>query len=478
MSLRQPQVTSIPYQADSSSYFNGLRYQPMPVWLDSCHPYSQQGRYDIIAAAPTVEMITRGNQTLIREQQGENHWEEHSSELDPFFILQQFMPEQCAAAEFEGEPLPFCGGVLGYFSYDLARRLEQIPTIATSDLEMADMHVGVYSWALVVDHHRRKAFLVSLPGVDHKPIMPLLAPSEKLKSILENSTFPFRINKFKACSDKLDYIENFDVIQKHIRVGNAYQINFAQRFSADYQGDPYLGYLSLRQASPAPFAGFIGLGRNAILSLSPERFIACDKGIATTSPIKGTAPRGDDPAEDKLNAQNLLASEKDQAENLMIVDLLRNDLSRCCTEVKVPKLFELQTFANVHHLVSTITGKLKPGESPISLLRAAFPGGSITGAPKVRAMEIIESIETHRRGPYCGSLGYISACGTMDSNIAIRTLCCDQERLLCWGGGGVVADSTCEAEYQESITKVRLLMHTLEKNFAAPLDELAGDEQQ
>ncbi|UTF60599.1 aminodeoxychorismate synthase component I [Gilvimarinus sp. DA14] len=465
MSLPQPQVTPIPYLADSSAYLNCLRYHPLPIWLDSCHPYTQQGRYDILAAAPSLELITRGNQTLVRQQLRDNHSEEYLSAADPFSLLDTHMPAPCEAAVYDGEVLPFCGGALGYLSYDLGRRLEAIPSIAEADSTLADMHMGIYQWALVIDHKRRTAALVAQPGVDTTSIMALISPLPDLKSILEKSGNSFKINNFENCINKEDYIEKFDIIQKHILEGDTYQINYAQRFCAPYGGDPYLGYLKLRQTSPAPFAGFMGLGDNAILSLSPERFIACRNRVATTSPIKGTAARHADPSQDAQSAATLSKSEKDQAENLMIVDLLRNDLSRCCRQVEVPKLFELQSFANVHHLVSTITGVLKPEKSAIDLLRAAFPGGSITGAPKVRAMEIIETLESHRRGPYCGSLSYISACGSMDSNIAIRTISCDQGRLLCWGGGGIVADSTCESEYQESITKVALLIRTLEENF-------------
>jgi para-aminobenzoate synthetase component 1 len=190
-----------------------------------------------------------------------------------------------------------------------------------------------------------------------------------------------------------------------------------------------------------------------------------EQGLAETKPIKGTIARGTSAEEDADNANALLGSVKDRAENLMIVDLLRNDLSKTCDSVAVPKLFELQSFANVHHLVSTVTGRLKPGKNALDLLETCFPGGSITGAPKIRAMEIIEELEPVRRSLYCGSLGYISSCGNMDTNIAIRTLLRDGEQLHCWGGGGIVADSQSDNEYRESIAKVNLLMNTLETSF-------------
>lgn len=459
----KPVVEPICYRDNGAIYFALIRHLNLPIWLDSCHPYTQQGRFDIIAAGPSIELVTRGAFTQITEHDAGRQWE---SEEDPFQLLQNAMPEACDKARAGGQIMPFCGGALGYFGYDLARRLESIPTVAADDLSLPDMHLGIYPWAIVLDHQRQKGWLCGLPGTDLSQVRALLTDETELKSILEKIKDPFKIRDFEATTNKKNYIEKFDIVQNHIREGNCYQINLTQRFSADYTGDPFPAYLALREASPAPFAGFIQLPEGAVLSLSPERFIACDGTRATTSPIKGTVARSDNPEQDQANAQRLLASEKDRAENLMIVDLLRNDFSRCCSEVTTPELFALQSFANVHHLVSRVEGLLKPGQTPIKLLRAAFPGGSITGAPKVRAMQIIESLESHRRGIYCGSLGYISACGNMDTSITIRTLSGDGEKLVCWGGGGIVADSTADSEYEESITKVRLLMRTLEEAFA------------
>ncbi|MCP8898508.1 aminodeoxychorismate synthase component I [Gilvimarinus xylanilyticus] len=459
----KPVVEPIPYSDSGATYFAQIRHLDLPIWLDSCHPYTQQGRFDIIAASPTVELVTRGGLTQITEHDAKRQWE---SAEDPFQLLQNAMPQACAKARADGQILPFCGGALGYFGYDLARRLESIPSVAAEDLSLPDMHLGIYPWAIVLDHHKQKAWLTGLPDTELSSVRALITAETKLKSILENTNESFKISHFKSTINKKDYIEKFDIVHNHIREGNCYQINLTQRFSAGYTGDLYPAYLALREASPAPFAGFMQLPQGAVLSLSPERFIACDGTRATTSPIKGTVARSLNPDEDQTNAQRLLASEKDRAENLMIVDLLRNDFSRCCSQVTTPELFALQSFANVHHLVSRVEGVLKPEQTPIKLLRAAFPGGSITGAPKVRAMQIIESLESHRRGVYCGSLGYISACGNMDTSITIRTLSGDGEKLVCWGGGGIVADSTADSEYEESITKVRLLMRTLEEAFA------------
>jgi para-aminobenzoate synthetase component 1 len=256
----------------------------------------------------------------------------------------------------------------------------------------------------------------------------------------------------------------------YIEAGDIYQANITQRFQASLpagfgrEASSRLAlYDALRRRNPATFAAFIDLGEAAILSSSPERFLKVAQKRIETRPIKGTRPRGANAAEDAALARQLLASEKDRAENLMIVDLLRNDLGRVAKlgSVKVPVLFGLESYATVHHLVSVVTAELDEGRSAVDLLRAAFPGGSVTGAPKIRAMEIIAELEPTARGPYCGAIGYLAATGAMDTNIAIRTLLIDGERISFQVGGGIVADSDPEAEYQETLAKARALFETL-----------------
>jgi para-aminobenzoate synthetase component 1 len=260
------------------------------------------------------------------------------------------------------------------------------------------------------------------------------------------------------------YASAFARAQQYIQAGDCYQINLAQRFSSRFQGDPWQAYRQLREVAAAPFSAYMQHDDMALMSLSPERFLKVDGSTVTTSPIKGTIGRGNDAQSDQQLAKQLLLSEKDRAENLMIVDLLRNDLGKSCKpgSIKVEQLFELQSFETVHHLVSTITGELDSGQHALDLLAACFPGGSITGAPKIRAMEIIEQLEPDRRAVYCGSIGYISYDGQMDTNIAIRTFLCEQHSIHCWAGGGIVADSRCEAEYQECLSKIARFMKNLE----------------
>jgi para-aminobenzoate synthetase component 1 len=280
----------------------------------------------------------------------------------------------------------------------------------------------------------------------------------------ESATFRL-LDRFRADLSIDAYRHGIERIQTYIQAGDCYQVNFTQRFRAGYSGDAWAAYCALREACPTPYAGFVALDDGAIASLSPERFLRLHQGHVETRPIKGTRPRGGDEHSDAEQAQALLASEKDRAENLMIVDLLRNDLGRSCRvgSVRVPELFALESYPNVHHLVSCVTGELADHHDAFDLLAGSFPGGSITGAPKIRAMQIIDELEPTRRAIYCGSLLYIDVRGEMDSSIAIRTLLIRDGQVSCWGGGGIVADSDWQAEYQESIDKVKVLLQTLEQ---------------
>jgi para-aminobenzoate synthetase component 1 len=242
-------------------------------------------------------------------------------------------------------------------------------------------------------------------------------------------------------------------------------VNFSQRFAAATEGDPWQAYQALRQLNPAPFAAYLSSPYCQVMCSSPERFLQVRGGLVETKPIKGTCPRGRNPVEDFMLADMLRASVKDRAENLMIVDLLRNDLGRVCAlgTIEVPHLFALESFARVHHLVSTVRGRLAAGRTPLDLLRACFPGGSVTGAPKVRAMEVIEELEPHRRGVYCGSIGYLGFDGAMDTNIAIRTLVHSHGLTRLWAGGGIVADSDPDSEYRETYHKAAPLLELLDR---------------
>lgn len=470
---KKPRIISLDYQPDSAHWFTAVRHLPNAIWLDSGHPGSSYGRFDIISAAPHCLLETRGVNTTIRYLDGSTE----ESAQDPFYLLKQWLPVDQQTPDSD---LPFIGGALGYFGYDLGRRLETIPNLALDDIALPDMSVGIYPWAIVQDHTHQKSWLVINEGLSQKidgaynflEIEQLCSAQAEnpvfhdLKQSIKSDEKSFKISHFESNINVSDYREALVKIQEYIIAGDCYQVNFAQRFSAEFSGDPFIAYLALRAALPSPFSGFMQLEAGAILSLSPERFIQVRGNEVETKPIKGTIKRGSTDDEDAANALWLQNSLKNRAENVMIVDLLRNDLSKHCANVRVPKLCELQTFANVHHLVSTVTGDLRAEASAIEVLRDAFPGGSITGAPKIRAMEIIEELEPTRRSLYCGSLGYISADGQMDTSIAIRTLVCDGNKIHCWGGGGIIADSETDQEYRESIAKVEVLLSTLEQEFS------------
>lgn len=440
-------VHPLPYSADPGAYFARLQHAPGAVLLDSGRPGAERGRYDILSAWPLAELAPgtdeSANDFLARLRQSL-----HS--LGPATL----------PAEYE---LPFVGGLLGYLAYDFGRRLEPMPNQAADDLGLADARFGLYAWALISDHQRGTSQLVchpQLPAEERQRVLTLL------QEPIPATPLPFHLSaRFSADTPKDRYQQAITAIQAYILAGDCYQVNFAQRFRAPCQGEPWTAYCALRAACPTPFAGYLRLSDDsAILSLSPERFLRLHQGAVETRPIKGTRPRHSEPGEDAAMADELLASAKDRAENLMIVDLLRNDLGRSCRtgSVRVPELFALESYPNVHHLVSSVTGELAADKDALDLIAGSFPGGSITGAPKIRAMQIIDELEPSRRGLYCGSLLYLDVRGEMDSSIAIRSLLVKDGQISCWGGGGIVADSQWQAEYQESITKVKVLLDTLE----------------
>ncbi|MGB4074965.1 aminodeoxychorismate synthase component I [Pseudomonas sp.] len=441
-------VQALPYRADPSSYFSAVMHAPGAVLLDAGRPSAQRGRYDLISAWPLAELAPTPDETANA-------------------FLQRLRQSLCTLGQADApadNPLPFVGGLIGYLSYDFGRRLEQLPAQAIDDLDLPDARFGVYAWALISDHQRQVSQLVFHPSLSEAERQRL---SELFAAPTAPAEQPFKLlGRFHSDISAQDYQRAFARIQGYIQAGDCYQVNFAQRFCAPYQGSAWTAYQALRAACPTPFSGYQALaGGGAIISLSPERFLRISQGQVETRPIKGTRPRHTDPQQDQAQADALLGSQKDRAENLMIVDLLRNDLGRSCKigSVRVPELFALESYPNVHHLVSAVTGELAADKDALDLIAGSFPGGSITGAPKIRAMQIIDELEPTRRALYCGSLLYLDVRGEMDSSIAIRSLLAKDGQLNCWGGGGIVADSDWQAEYQESITKVRVLLDTLEQ---------------
>ena len=446
-------IEELPYCADTAPLFARCLDLEQPVYLDSCAPWSARGRYDIFSAEPLHTIRQTSNSGLASDSDRQH--------ADCFSTLKLALDEFSPNIHNDYH-LPFIGGAIGYFGYDLGRQLEQLPAHTTADLQLPDALIGIYSWAAIIDHRQQRAVLVCHPRTDRSLLREL---RRRLRDAADGPATPaFALrSEFAPTMSYRAYGEAFDAIQEYIRAGDCYQVNLAQRFSASCQGSPWAAYRSLRAAAAAPFSAYLQHADSAVLCLSPERFLHVGNRRVTTSPIKGTIARGSDAASDERMAQQLLHSAKDRAENLMIVDLLRNDLGKSCIPgtIQVDELFELQSFATVHHLVSTISGQLQTDKDAVQLLAGCFPGGSITGAPKVRAMEIIEQLELQRRAVYCGSLGYISCDGQMDTNIAIRTMVCENDTIHCWAGGGIVADSECDSEYRECLSKVEKLFAAL-----------------
>jgi para-aminobenzoate synthetase component I len=454
-------LTELPYQPDSAALFEAIADLPWAVFLDSGLHHPGQSRYDILAAQPCVRLIARGGLTEIHADGIE------LSREDPFELVRRYVAPEPGAAG----PLPFCGGAIGYFGYDLARRLERLPALATDAERVPEMAIGIYDWAVVVDHLERRTWLA---GVGRDPATDIRWDGlvrRFTERAAERRRTPFRVTTpIVSNLTRAQYAEAFSRIQRYIHDGDCYQVNLAQRFSAGALGDPWLAYQALRVINPAPFAAYLSTPYVKVLCASPERFLRVEQGRVETRPIKGTRPRVGHPRIDAEVAEALRKSAKDRAENVMIVDLLRNDLSKSCRlgSVKVPRLFEVETFPTVHHLVSTVIGELAPGHDAIALLRKSFPGGSITGAPKLRAMQIIEELEPHRRGVYCGSIGYLGHDGNMDMNIAIRTLVYSHGVVRFWAGGGIIADSRMEDEYQETFDKAAALLRLLKQSAVLP----------
>ncbi len=438
---------ALSYFADSSPYFEWLADAPYPVFLDAGKPYSDRGRFSVITADPdTIISFDASDNTAIGVliSEAQEAIEGHTNAMASL------------------SELPFCGGAIGYLSYELGEAQQLSRPL---DCDLPALLVGIYSWAIVVDHQQQHCELVVQGCCQSHWAQRLLdgeQPDGRRPATSHAGDFKLE-SAFHSPLDWPAYRQRFAQIQDYILAGDCYQINLTRQFSARYSGSPWQAYQRLRRAAAAPFSAYWDFGQGQLLSLSPERFIRADGGQLQTQPIKGTAARASDPKEDARLAEELQASEKNRAENVMIVDLLRNDLSRNCIagSVQAENLLELQSFRTVHHLVSTVSGSLRADITPLAALLDCFPGGSITGAPKRRAMEIIAELEPSRRSLYCGSLFYLSASGHMDSSITIRSFVCKNGVIRGWAGGGIVADSVAEEEFQETEEKLGKLMRAL-----------------
>ena len=471
----------MPDPAETAARFLDLPYL---LFLDS----AAGGRYSFLSADPAVVVRSKGPTTEVLQG---GTW--RRAEDDALGIVREMLRD--TTLEPVPELPPFLGGVAGYIGYDYGAVLERIPPTRYDDLALPDVILGLYDWVIAWDHQLGRAWIVSIgvPGCGEEravrarervgmvvdrlrgtatssraergiSAVPVRGDAPSAPSYPVTSTDAAVAIGLRSTFTHRGYLDAVSRVREYIIAGDIFQANLSQRFQAPLREAPFDLYRRLRRRNPAPFAAYLGFGEVTVLSASPERFLRLDHAREVeTRPIKGTRPRGLVPMHDAALGRALAESEKDRAENVMIVDLLRNDLSRVCRPgtVRVPELFALEQHPTVHHLVSTVVGTLAPESDAVDLVRAAFPGGSITGAPKVRAMEIIAELEPTRRGVYCGSIGYFSATGTMDTSIVIRTVVVSDGEVYFQAGGGIVADSDPELEYRETLDKARGLIETL-----------------
>jgi para-aminobenzoate synthetase component 1 len=490
-----PLVEPLGHIADPAEICAGFLDLSCVLLLDGTanHP---DAHYSFLTADPAVIVRSKGNRSEIRRGHA-GAWEPVSG--DALGIARGFLPVE-PVAPVSGVP-PFQGGIAGYIGYDWGAVLERLPRARYDDLSIPDVMLGLYDWVIAWDHRTGAAWLVSTgmpetgPAREHHARERLQQVRERLArgwtgqrgrthpstpgssspaaTVAASAPPTYPVEQIEGSAaiglrstfTHRGYLDAVGRVREYIVAGDIFQANLSQRFQSNLFEPAFGLYRRIRQRNPAPFSAYLDLGDFQILSASPERFLRLDqeRRLIETRPIKGTRPRGLGPMHDAALGRALAESEKDRAENVMIVDLLRNDLSRVCRPgtVRVPELFALEHHPTVHHLVSTVIGELEPNADAVDLIRAAFPGGSITGAPKVRAMEIIAELEPSQRGVYCGSIGYISATGAMDTSIVIRTCLVLRGEVYFQAGGGIVADSDPELEYRETLDKARGLIETL-----------------
>ncbi|KTD08171.1 aminodeoxychorismate synthase, component I [Legionella jamestowniensis] len=436
-------IFNLQYSADLLKNYQNLTALPGFVLLESSDKW--RGRYDILSACPY---------RLIKLKQD-------SCTSLAFKQMEEWVPLRESVAD-----LPFQGGAIGFWSYDLGTSLFDIHSHPQPNLLGIPLaNIGLYDWAIIADHAQKKVVLFS---ANTQP--ETLAITQEILTLWElghvkDKMFGLK-ETFKPLLTKSSYYDGFKTIRRSLEEGRCYQVNYTQPFNAPYEGDAWEMYKQVRLKNPVPYSAFLRTEDSDILSFSPERFLLQDNELLLTSPIKGSEKRANDALEDELWRKTLLESSKNRAENVMIVDLLRNDLGKIARpgSVSVPSLCEIQSYTAVHHLVSHIEALRRADVSPFQAFEACFPGGSITGAPKLESMRVIAENEAYARGIYCGSIAYFSHHGRFDSNIAIRTVVARNNILHLAAGGGIVIDSNWEDEYCECFTKIAAILNGLQNS--------------
>ena len=446
-------------------------FGPLPYGfvLDSALPARGLGRFSICGAEPFLVLRAFTSGCELRHADGRVE----TSTQEPLELLRQLMRrysvQRPSGAEWELESLPFIGGAVGFVSYEYGAALEGVRPPAELDSQLPLLEFGLYDAALLWDHQTGRARVVGLEVAGRDPELLCERLAQRLRQEAPEVREPGPVERDAepqgARSDftRTEYLAAVERVRSYIAAGDVYQVNLSQRFSLPWRGSPTRLYAELRRRSPAPYAVYLNFGYTRVFGSSPERFLLVRDGRVSTRPIKGTRPRGSDPETDARLRAELEGSEKDRAELLMIVDLERNDLGRVCEtgSVRVDELWTLEAHPTVWHLVAEVSGRLTPGRDLVDLLRATLPGGSITGAPKVRAMQIIAELEPVPRGLYTGAMGYLGFDGQAELNIAIRTMVCAGGRLSYHVGGGITWDSEPAAEYEETLVKGRAMAASL-----------------
>ena len=452
--MHTPQYRLIDTLLDMPGTFAAFLDLPYPVLLDSPQSGNTPARYSYLAADPFMVVRSKDQQVSV-EKRGKISVLAGS----PFDVLRDLLGRY-RTAPVAGLP-PFQGGAIGYLAYELAHHLELLPGAAENNLGLPELNIAFYDWVVARDETTGETWAIATGLPDggeagardrldwieeriHKPPATASTPRPAVTASRVTSNFT-----------KDAYLRAVRTVKDYIAAGDVYQVNITQRFEADITGDPWELYRRLRHVNPSPFSAYLGFPEVSVLSASPEEFLKLEDGLLRTRPMKGTRPRGISASEDRKVASELLASEKDRAENVMIVDLMRNDLGRVCVpgSISVPELFAIEEYPTVYQMVSTVTGRTYAGVGPVEILEACFPGGSVTGAPKIRAMEIIDEIEPVQRSVYCGAIGYIGFDGSLLMSVPIRNILVTGNKAYIQVGGGIVADSDPDAEYRESLDK-------------------------
>jgi len=454
-----PERHSLPYCSDSAKLMLALNSFKMPAFLDSAGHGGENGQFDVLAASPIAYISIKAECVKSSEKELNTLGDKLRNCRSLIREIRRLREKYLAISNYD-EQYPasqkFKGAVISYLGYPNLK--------GKSGLIINNGFVGVYLWAIVVDHSQQSSSIQFHPSCSEAFQSETVA---MINDSLARQTSPQPLcltTAFKKQISQHEYQAAFAQIKHLIDQGDCYQVNLTQSFKAACSGAPLDAYLALRKTTSAPFSAYMHWNSGALLSLSPERFISLNGKSVLTQPIKGTRPRGKSVTKDQQLSQELSTSTKDRAENLMIVDLLRNDLGRVCETgtIKADQLFTIESFSNVHHMVSSVTGTLAEEHDALDLLESCYPGGSITGAPKLRAMEIIEQVEADLRRIYCGTVFYLNADGNLDSSITIRSLLWQPGQLQCWAGGGIVADSHWEQEYQECFDKIDNIFKALQ----------------